>query len=213
MHGAWQDLPTLAEPSNERLVIQGAFTKAGGADAGALAELRDFTEKRLVCLDRVVWHGENDSRIFPTLSMGRFRLRDRWEVSYPRAMLSLREIVVMRLAELKLGAVEAASKAGISRDYIRDLVEEKKESVNSSGIKKLAKALDLDADALARNEIVRLEDMGGKAAAEAIAEINAIARRVKGAHLEKLLQAARDRDALASLDGARPPEPPKDDER
>lgn len=47
-------------------------------------------------------------------------------ISYSPRMLTLKEIVELRLGELGLGAVEAATAAGIERTYIRDIVEGKK---------------------------------------------------------------------------------------
>lgn len=73
-------------------------------------------------------------------------------------MLTLQEIVETRLAQLKLGAVEAAVMAGIERTYIRDIVEGRKKSVRTDKIHALAAALRLDPAALARNELVPVND-------------------------------------------------------
>jgi hypothetical protein len=69
-------------------------------------------------------------------------------------MKNLREIVEERLAQLGLGAVEAAVQGGIERTFIRDIVEGKKKSIRSNKIGELARALRLDPTALARNEMV-----------------------------------------------------------
>lgn len=56
----------------------------------------------------------------------------------------LQNLVVRRLKELDLGPVEAATKAGLERTYIRDIVEGKKSSIRSNKIDDLARALKLD---------------------------------------------------------------------
>lgn len=53
----------------------------------------------------------------------------------------LKERVENRLAELGLGAVEAATAAGIERTFIRDILIERKRSVRADGAEKLARAL------------------------------------------------------------------------
>jgi hypothetical protein len=73
-------------------------------------------------------------------------------------MLTLKEIVVTRLEELHMGPIAAANAGGIERTFIRDIIEEKKRSVRSDKLEGLARALRLDAAALARNELVRLDD-------------------------------------------------------
>jgi hypothetical protein len=72
-------------------------------------------------------------------------------------MPTLKEIVVKRLEELQMSPIEAANAAGIERTFIRDIIEEKKRSVRSDKLEGLARALRLDAAALARNELVRLD--------------------------------------------------------
>lgn len=69
------------------------------------------------------------------------------------AMATLKDIVTERLDQLGIGAVEAASQAGIERTFIRDIVEGRKKSVRSDKVADLARALSLDPDALARNEL------------------------------------------------------------
>lgn len=68
-------------------------------------------------------------------------------------MESLQKIVLKRLDQLGLGAVEAATKAGMERTYIRDIVEGKKKSVRSDKMADLARALSLDFSALSRGEL------------------------------------------------------------
>jgi phage repressor protein C with HTH and peptisase S24 domain len=73
-------------------------------------------------------------------------------------MNKLQEIAIERLKELGLGPVEAAVKAGIERTFVRDLVDGKKSTVTLKKIPDLAKALQLDADALIRGEVVPFDD-------------------------------------------------------
>lgn len=72
-------------------------------------------------------------------------------------MNSLRDLVANRLKELGLGEVEAASRGGMERSYIRDLIKGRKESVRADKLVALAKALELDASALAEGRAVPLE--------------------------------------------------------
>lgn len=74
-------------------------------------------------------------------------------------MSKLREIAIERLKELDLGPVEAAVKAGIERTFLRDLVDGKKSTVTLMKMPDLAKALQLDAEALIRGEVLRLDDL------------------------------------------------------
>lgn len=73
-------------------------------------------------------------------------------------MNKLQEIATERLKELGLGPVEAAVKAGIERTFVRDLVDGKKSTVTLKKIPDLARALQLDADALIRGEVVPFDD-------------------------------------------------------
>lgn len=58
------------------------------------------------------------------------------------AINELRQRVERRLAEIKSGAVEAASSVpGLERNYIRDLLEHKKNSFNQNSLEKVAQAL------------------------------------------------------------------------
>lgn len=58
------------------------------------------------------------------------------------AINELRQRVVRRLRELKIGAVEAAqSVPGLERNYIRDLIQGKKESISQSKTPLVAQAL------------------------------------------------------------------------
>lgn len=82
------------------------------------------------------------------------------DFSYPATMMTLKEIVELRLRELGLGPVEAATASGIERTYIRDIVEGKKKSVRNDKLPGLARALRLDPAALSRLEILRTDDSG-----------------------------------------------------
>lgn len=64
--------------------------------------------------------------------------------------MSLKEIVDRRLKVLNLGPIEAATQGGLERTFIRDIVEGKKKRVLDYS--KLADALGLDADAIARGQ-------------------------------------------------------------
>lgn len=57
----------------------------------------------------------------------------------------LQKIVMRRLDELGLGPVEAATKAGLERTYIRDIVQGKKLSIRTDKLESLARALHLEA--------------------------------------------------------------------
>jgi len=72
--------------------------------------------------------------------------------------MNLKEIVIQRLAQLGLGAVEAATAAGIERTFIRDIVEDKKKSVRADKLPILAMALKLDASALASGRLVPTDE-------------------------------------------------------
>lgn len=75
--------------------------------------------------------------------------------------MDLKKIVIERLSQLQLGAVEAATAAGIERTYIRDIVEGKKKSVRADKLPMLAKALKLDPAALAAGQLVTTEATSG----------------------------------------------------
>lgn len=86
--------------------------------------------------------------------MGKFRFPFCGDKSYYGAIMNLKKIVDERLSQLKLGAVEAATAAGIERTFIRDIVEGKKKSVRADKLPLLAKALKLDAAALAAGKLL-----------------------------------------------------------
>ncbi|RYC10050.1 LexA family transcriptional regulator [Ciceribacter ferrooxidans] len=80
-----------------------------------------------------------------------------WEKYYGHAMTNaLQTIVKTRLEELQIGPIEAATKAGLERTFIRDIVEGRKKAVRHDKIAVLAAAIRVDAAALGRNELVRL---------------------------------------------------------
>ncbi|ESY89054.1 hypothetical protein X739_00745 [Mesorhizobium sp. LNHC220B00] len=62
----------------------------------------------------------------------------------------LQKLVVKRLNELGLGAVEAATKAKMERTYIRDIVEGKKTSIRTNKIDDLAAALHVEPSLIVR---------------------------------------------------------------
>lgn len=71
-------------------------------------------------------------------------------------MNKLQQIAIQRLKELDLGAVEAAVRGGLERTFIRDLVDGKKATVTLKKMPDLARALELDPEALMRHEAVPL---------------------------------------------------------
>lgn len=77
------------------------------------------------------------------------------------SMTNLKDIVSKRLSELELGPVEAAVHAGMERSYIRDIVEGRKKSVRNDKLQDLARALKLDASALSRGELIRIDEQDG----------------------------------------------------
>lgn len=72
-------------------------------------------------------------------------------------MNTLQEIVVKRLEELGFKPIPAAQRVGLERTFIRDIVVGKKLTVKADKLPLLAKALQLSAEALARNEAVPVE--------------------------------------------------------
>ena len=80
------------------------------------------------------------------------------EISYRGAMTDLKNIVIERLTQLGLGPVEAAVQGGLERTYIVDIVDGRKKSVRSDKLAGLARALKLDAQALARGEALPESD-------------------------------------------------------
>ncbi|NTS31303.1 hypothetical protein HQ945_08545 [Phyllobacterium sp. BT25] len=76
------------------------------------------------------------------------------EISYCREIMDLKTIVVNRLEQLGVGAVEAATAAGIERTFIRDIVDGKKKSVRADKMGALARALKLNPEALMQGELL-----------------------------------------------------------
>lgn len=72
----------------------------------------------------------------------------------------LQKVVVRRLDELGLGPVEAATKAGLERTYIRDIVQGKKHSVRTDKLEALARALQLDPSDLSLSKATASHDAG-----------------------------------------------------
>lgn len=69
-------------------------------------------------------------------------------------MTDLKTIVEKRLEELGLSPIEAATRAGLERTFLRDIIVGRKKSVRADKMGELARALNLDPGALARNEMV-----------------------------------------------------------
>jgi len=69
-------------------------------------------------------------------------------------MSTLQQIVVKRLAELDVSPIVAATRRGLPRDFIRDIVRGKKATITAEKLWMLAAALELDAQALSRNEAI-----------------------------------------------------------
>lgn len=101
------------------------------------------------------------------------------DIEYLMDMTDLREIVTRRLAELGLGPVEAAVKAGMERSYIRDIVEGRKKNIRNDKLHDLAAALQLDATALLQNQYLPIEQVeelkNSKAPAGYVAVIGKVA--------------------------------------
>jgi len=64
-------------------------------------------------------------------------------------MTDLTEFVRRRLRELDLGPIEAATKGGLERTYIRDIVDGRKKSIRADKLDALAAALNVPASQLA----------------------------------------------------------------
>lgn len=62
--------------------------------------------------------------------------------------MDLKDIVAARLAELNIGAVEAATKGGLERNFIKDLLAGRKASPRAENMRRLAAALDMSLDDL-----------------------------------------------------------------
>jgi phage repressor protein C with HTH and peptisase S24 domain len=75
-------------------------------------------------------------------------------------MTDLKTIVEKRLEELNLSPIEAATRAGLERTFLRDIIVGRKKSVRADKMGELAKALKLDPGALARNEMVPVDIVG-----------------------------------------------------
>lgn len=71
-------------------------------------------------------------------------------------MPTQKEIAEIRLKELGMGAIKAATSVGVPRDTVRDLIRGQKNSVRNDKVDDLARALRVLPGPLARNELVRL---------------------------------------------------------
>ncbi len=57
--------------------------------------------------------------------------------------MTLKQIIAQRLAELGLGPIEAATRGGLERNFIKDLLAGRKQSPRAESLRKLANALSL----------------------------------------------------------------------
>ncbi len=67
----------------------------------------------------------------------------------------LQGLVAQRLEEMGLGPIEAATRGGLERTFIRDIVSGKKKSIRGDNLRRLAKALGVDPGALAVGRLVK----------------------------------------------------------
>ncbi|WP_420961111.1 hypothetical protein [Brucella sp. IR073] len=103
--------------------------------------------------------------------------------------MNLKEIVSERLKQLGIGPVEAATAGGIERTYIRDIIEGKKKSVRADKLAGLAKALKLDASALAEGRMVPTDE--GSPSAPLKEEFDDLFSRASEEDQEAVLQLMR----------------------
>lgn len=91
------------------------------------------------------FHEEEDSRKFPTTSIGYFRLANSGNRS-PSSddMADLKSRVESRLEALGINAFEAARRMPAGRDYVNDILNGKKASVRGVKLEDLARALECD---------------------------------------------------------------------
>lgn len=69
--------------------------------------------------------------------------------------MKLKDIVILRLEQLgEKSGIARARRVGLGRDFIRDIVAGRKDSVQSDKLDLLAAALELDAKALADGKLV-----------------------------------------------------------
>lgn len=125
--------------------------------------------------------------------MGNIRLGLQWELSYTVSM-DQREIAIARLEQLGIGPVEVVTQSGIAMDrhFVRDLVEGKKKSVSAASLPKLAEVLRLDLNALARGELVPIDEADDSPLVKAqVDEIARIMRSVDEDGRDSILGKAR----------------------
>lgn len=89
-----------------------------------------------------VFHAAEDSRRFPTRSIGKFRLASGRLASEETDMANLKTVVERRLDQIGKNAFEAARDAGLGRDFVNDILNGKKASVRGDNLEKLARGLD-----------------------------------------------------------------------
>lgn len=87
------------------------------------------------------FHAPNDSRMFPTSSIGNILLEFPAPPSDKSDMASLKTIVSRRLQQIGKNPFEAARDGDLERNFINDILNEKKKSVRGDNLAKLAKGL------------------------------------------------------------------------
>lgn len=71
--------------------------------------------------------------------------------------MDLKEIVETRLDQLGLSPIEAATRHGVERTFLRDILTGRKKSVRSDKMPLVAKLLDLDVAALSKGQLVPID--------------------------------------------------------
>ena len=89
----------------------------------------------------IVFHTPKDSRKLPTQSIGNFRLAKPSLPSDKSDMAALKDIIARRLEELGINAFEAARDGGLERNFVNDILNDKKKSVRGDNLNKLARGL------------------------------------------------------------------------
>lgn len=74
------------------------------------------------------------------------------------ADMELKDIVRIRLDQLKLSPIEVATRHGVERTFVRDILAGRKKSVRADKMPLLAEVLQLDLSALSRGELLPVEE-------------------------------------------------------
>jgi phage repressor protein C with HTH and peptisase S24 domain len=88
------------------------------------------------------FHALDNSRRFPTTSIGNFRLVSARLASEETDMASLKTVVQRRLDQIGKNAFEAARDGGLERNFVNDILNGKKASVRGANLEKLAAGLE-----------------------------------------------------------------------